>query len=123
MNLSIAEFGYRIGDVKKSTVNSWLRGLAVSPKDKVQKIAFIAGTTTKWILGGDEYDAAHCSCSSSEIGTCLKCLMDKKEGITHLSNFINSDISMTSYRKQLILQTIDLELDEINSDIKQFNKG
>lgn len=49
--------------------------------------------------------------------------MDKKEGITHLSNLINSDISMTSYRKQLILQTIDLELDEINSNIKQFNKG
>lgn len=54
MNLSIAEFGYRIGNVKKSTVNSWLRGLAVPPKDKVQKIAFIEGTTTKWILGGDE---------------------------------------------------------------------
>lgn len=54
LSLSMSEFGLRIGNVKKSTVNSWIRGLALPPTDKVQRIALISNTTPEWILWGDE---------------------------------------------------------------------
>lgn len=54
LNLSISEFGEAIGNVPKSTVNSWLRGLALPPKEKIELIAFLADTNSDWILWGDE---------------------------------------------------------------------
>ncbi|WP_051405129.1 helix-turn-helix domain-containing protein [Bacillus cihuensis] len=54
LNLTISEFGLKIGHVPKGTANSWLRGLALPPKEKLIRIAFLADTTTDWILWGDE---------------------------------------------------------------------
>ena len=68
LNLSFSHFGDKIG-VSKSTVNSWVRGLALPPMDKLRRIAFLANTTVDWILWGDEKSipmtqTSHIKCSS-----------------------------------------------------------
>lgn len=55
LNLSISQFGLKIGNIPKGTVNSWERGLALPPHDRLTRIAFLAETTPKWILWGDDW--------------------------------------------------------------------
>ena len=53
LNITFTEFGEKLG-VPKSTVNSWIRGLALPPKEKLTQLALMGGTSINWILWGDE---------------------------------------------------------------------
>lgn len=120
LNLSIAEFGERIG-VPKATVNSWIRGLALPPKEKVHRIALIANTTSNWILWGSESseNCSLCSLALSE-GECLNCLNRKQVEIMNFFAMVNSELfPMNEERKLLILKITSFELEEIKAKIEK----
>lgn len=56
LSLSISEFGKKLNNTPKGTVNSWLRALALPPTEKVKLIASLAHTSPEWILWGDMKD-------------------------------------------------------------------
>lgn len=105
LNLSLSEFGNKIGNIPKGTVNSWERGLAIPPRDKLLRIAFLAETSIKWILWGEE---------SEKDG---KYQSERQEEMKNFFDMVDSKLfPMTEKRKQLILQIISLEIEEINSN-------
>lgn len=53
LNLSIADMADKIG-IKKSTLNSYIRALAMPPEIIVNKISVISGKNREWIYYGDE---------------------------------------------------------------------
>lgn len=47
----------RVGDVAYSTLSNLVRGRTNNPEaDTVRKVARALGTTTDWLLGGDDFD-------------------------------------------------------------------
>lgn len=53
LNLSIAGMAEKIG-ISKSTLNSYIRALAMPPEDLVEKISIMSGSSKEWIYYGDE---------------------------------------------------------------------
>ncbi|MBQ0140259.1 MAG: helix-turn-helix domain-containing protein [Kurthia sp.] len=52
LGLSIAELGVLLGNVPKSTVNSWIRGLALPNDAAVAKLSSLANRSETWVLYG-----------------------------------------------------------------------
>lgn len=112
LNLSLTEFGNRIGNVPKGTVNSWLRGLALPPRDKLLRIAFLSKTSINWILWGRESDKD------------VMQLREREEEMENFLDMVNSKLfPMSEKRKELILQIIRLEIEELNSDTDELSEG
>lgn len=112
LNLTLTEFGNRIGNVPKGTVNSWLRGLALPPRDKLLRIAFLSNTSINWILWGRKSDKD------------VKQLSEREEEMQNFLDMVNSDLfPMTEQRKELILQIIRLEIEELNSDTDELSES
>lgn len=102
LNISLSEFGNKIGHVPKGTVNSWERGLALPPRDKLLRIAFLANTSIKWLLWGEESDKNAIQ------------LSERQEEMKNLYDLVESELlPMSEKRKKLILQIISLEIEEI----------
>ncbi|MEK5149077.1 helix-turn-helix transcriptional regulator [Psychrobacillus sp. FSL K6-4615] len=115
--LSISEFGKKIGNVNKSTMNSYLRGIALPPRERLLRIAFLADTSVNWILWGDESPESCDNCSSIlSNGECLNCLHERQDEMTNFFDMVDSNLfPMTQERKSLILQIISSEIEEIKS--------
>lgn len=123
LNLSISEFGDKIG-VPKGTVNSWLRGLALPPKEKLLRIALLSNTSINYILWGKESEQNCVSCSSALFdGECLNCVKERKVEMINFFDMVNSKLfPMNEERKSLILRIISFELEEIDSKILKIEK-
>lgn len=119
LNLTISEFGDKIGKIPKGTVNSWLRGLALPPKEKLERIAILSNTTSSWILWGKESSEECLSCYSFlSHGECLNCLTKREEEIVNFIDMVDSKLfPMRDERKSLILQITSFELDEIRAKL------
>lgn len=52
LGLSISELGVLLGNIPKSTVNSWIRGLALPKDEAVSKLASLANRSETWVLYG-----------------------------------------------------------------------
>lgn len=54
LNLSMEKFGQLIGDLPRSTVNNWERGMNLPKKETRERIAEVGHTTDQYLLYGDD---------------------------------------------------------------------
>ncbi|MBF2483838.1 helix-turn-helix domain-containing protein [Listeria welshimeri] len=54
LNLSMEKFGQLIGDLPRSTVNNWERGINLPKKETRERIAEVGHTTDEYLLYGDD---------------------------------------------------------------------
>lgn len=54
MDLSMDKFGKLIGDLPRSTVNNWERGINLPKQDTLNRIAEVGNTTNEYLLYGDQ---------------------------------------------------------------------
>lgn len=55
LGLSIAAMAEKLG-ISKSTLNSYIRALAVPPEEIIYKVSIMSGKSIEWIKFGDEFD-------------------------------------------------------------------
>ncbi|MFJ7841282.1 helix-turn-helix domain-containing protein [Lysinibacillus sphaericus] len=55
LNLSIGIMAEKLG-ISKSTLNSYIRAIAMPPEDIIYKISIMSGKSIEWIKFGEEYD-------------------------------------------------------------------
>ncbi|MGG5370785.1 helix-turn-helix domain-containing protein [Enterococcus sp. AZ196] len=53
LGYSMSDFGKLIGDLPRSSVNNWEKGVSLPKKEKLEKIALLGNTSTDNILYGD----------------------------------------------------------------------
>lgn len=71
LNLSMEKFGQLIGDLPRSTVNNWERGMNLPKKETRERIAEVGHTTDEYLLYGDDENQY------------ILDLLKKKAGATH----------------------------------------
>lgn len=54
MDLSMEKFGKLIGDLPRSTVNNWERGINLPKQETLNRIAEVGNTTNEYLLYGDQ---------------------------------------------------------------------
>lgn len=53
LGYSMEEFGKLLGDIPKSTVNNWEKGISIPKRKTLEKIATVSGRTISWLYFGN----------------------------------------------------------------------
>lgn len=115
LNLSFSMMGERIG-ISKSTLNSWVRGLALPPEHKLHRISVLTNKPYEWFLWGEKAKFNDCSqCGTkTEFERCISCRSSIYNELKGIYNIIeHKDFPLVLNRKHDILNHLSDELNEL----------
>ncbi|QWH04604.1 helix-turn-helix domain-containing protein [Bacillus mycoides] len=108
LGLSILEFGERLGEYSKSTVNSWLRGLALAPDEVIKKAAMLSNNySEEWLRWGTIQDMVWAYIKQNRYLEFAEKFPKEIEGILHEVEDKEKDMTFIETKIQLIENVVE----------------
>ncbi|HDR8106644.1 MAG: helix-turn-helix domain-containing protein [Lactobacillus sp.] len=108
LGLSILEFAERLGGYSKSTVNSWLRGLALAPDEVIKKAVMLSNNySEEWLRWGTIQDMVWAYIKQNRYLGFAEKFPKEIEGILHEVEDKEKDMTFIETKIQLIENVVE----------------